>query len=246
MGDEETAVSRPLLLDLFCCEGGAAMGYHRAGFEVIGVDLEPQPLYPFRFIQADALDVLKPGGPMPLVAAIHASPPCQSYSTMANRHGSDELELIAPTRELLEATGLPWVIENVGGARSHMRSPMSMHGGQFGLNLFRPRLFESNVLLTPPPKAPRPKDAAAVYGRREDRRLLWVRADGTELRAASLDEARDAMGMPWASWNGCREAIPPAYTEYIGRQLLAHVGATSAGGWQPRQSPALTDNKGTQ
>jgi DNA (cytosine-5)-methyltransferase 1 len=217
-------VSRPLLLDLFCCEGGAATGYHRAGFDVIGVDLEPQPNYPFTFIHADALDVsLWPEG----IDAIHASPPCQSYSTMANRYGSKELELIAPTRELLKATGLPYIIENVCGARSHMESPLLIHGGQLGMRVYRPRLFESNCLLSPPPSAPMPTDPIAVYGKNDQRRI-WTRNDGSELRAASLDEARDAMGMPWASWNGCREAIPPAYTEWLGTQLLAYVAQRAA------------------
>jgi DNA (cytosine-5)-methyltransferase 1 len=230
-------IRRPLLLDLFCCEGGAATGYHRAGFDVIGVDINPQPLYPFKFIQADALDYVDRyvrandvgmwHGPW--FDAVHASPPCQSYSTMSNRHGSDEPELIAPTRDILKATGLPYVIENVTGARSHMRSPMALHGGQLGMTVYRPRLFESNILLTPPPKAPIPKNPVAVYGRQPGNgRLLWTRTDGTHLRAATLEEAREAMGMPWASWNGCREAIPPAYTEFIGRQLLAHVNAEVA------------------
>lgn len=208
---------KPLLLDLFCCEGGAAAGYHRAGFDVIGVDLAPQPRYPFPFLQADAL---VPPFDLSRFDAIHASPPCQSYSTMANRHGSDEPELIADVRTMLEMSGVPWVIENVTGARPHMRSPLTLHGGHFGLRLNRQRLFESNVMLWAPTPAKPPKDAVAVYGRREDRRRLWTRADGTELRAASLDQARTAMEMPWASWNGCREAIPPAYTEFIGEQLI--------------------------
>lgn len=224
-------MTRPRLLDLFCCEGGAATGYHRAGFDVVGVDLDPQPLYPFEFHRADALKVLGhvlDGHPAwSGFSAIHASPPCQSYSTMANRHGSDELELIGIVRDLLVQTRVPWVIENVVGARRHMESPVMLHGGQFGIGVYRPRLFESNVLLMSAPKAPRPVDAAAVYGRREDRRLLWRRADGTELRAASLEKAREAMGMPWASWNGVREAIPPAYTEFIGRQLLAYLGVAA-------------------
>ena len=139
---------------------------------------------------------------------------------MTNRHGSDEPELIADVRDMLEASGVPYIIENVCGARPHMQNPMMLHGGHFGLNVYRPRLFESNMMLMSPTPASPPKDAAAVYGRREDRRLLWTRADGSELRAASLGEARTAMQMPWASWNGCREAIPPAYTEFIGRQLI--------------------------
>jgi len=204
------------------------MGYHRAGFDVIGVDLEPQPLYPFEFMQADVLGWDGCDDYLCEFDAIHASPPCQSYSTMTNRHGSDELELIDLVRDMLENTGRPYVIENVTGARPHMRSPLLLHGGHFGMRVYRPRLFESNVLLMAPPKAPRPIDAVAVYGRKEDRRRLWTRKDGSELRAASLDEAREAMGMPWASWNGCREAIPPAYTEFIGAQLLAHIQQVAA------------------
>jgi DNA (cytosine-5)-methyltransferase 1 len=222
-------MKRPLLLDLFCCEGGAATGYHAAGFDIVGLDIDPQPNYPFQFIRADALDFLAMAD-LRRFDAIHASPPCQSYSTMTNNpdRPSKEPELIAPVRDLLMATGLPYVIENVVGARPHMESPMSIHGGQFGLNLYRPRLFESNVLLTPPPKAARPKNAAAVYGRKGDGRRLWTRKDGTELRAATLEEARQAMGMPWATWNGCREAIPPAYTNFVGRQLLAQLERAAA------------------
>jgi DNA (cytosine-5)-methyltransferase 1 len=211
------------LLDLFCGAGGAAMGYHRAGFEVVGVDIEPQPNYPFEFHQADAMTY-----PLDGFDAIHASPPCQGYSTMSNRWGSDVPQLVDAVREMLIASGLPWVIENVCGARDHMRSPLMLHGGQFGLRLYRPRLFESNVLLMAPPKSKRVADAAAVYGRKESKpRLLWTREDGTELRSATLEEAREAMGMPWADWQGVREAIPPAYTEHIGRQLMAHLEAAA-------------------
>jgi DNA (cytosine-5)-methyltransferase 1 len=221
-------VVRPLLLDLFCCEGGAAVGYHRAGFDVIGVDIEPQPRYPFHFIRADVM-TLDMDWITTHANAIHASPPCQSYTTMSNRHGSKELELIEPVRELLRATGLPYIIENVVGARRHMKDPLMLHGGHFGINVYRPRLFESNVLLMAPTPAKPPKNAAAVYGRERDAGyLIWERVDGSRLVRASLDEAREAMGMPWASWNGCREAIPPAYTEFIGAQLLEHVKAAAA------------------
>lgn len=213
---------RRLLLDLFCCEGGAAVGYHRAGFDVIGVDITPQPNYPFPMVVADAL---APPFDLAMFDAVHASPPCQSYTTMSNRWGSDELELIDPVRDMLAASGKPWVIENVVGAKRAMRSPLRLHGGHFGIGVYRPRLFESNVLLMAPEPAARPVDAAAVYGHREDGRRLWTRKDGTELRAASLEEAREAMEMPWASWNGCREAIPPAYTEFIGGQLLQSLSS---------------------
>jgi DNA (cytosine-5)-methyltransferase 1 len=193
-------MSRPLLLDLFCCEGGAAAGYHRAGFDVVGVDLEPQPNYPFEFHQADALDLPFSQFELDQFDAVHASPPCQGYSTMSNRHGSTIPQLIEPVRDLLTVIGLPWVIENVAGARPHLRSPITIHGGHVGLN---------------------------VYGK-NDRRRIWTRKDGTELRAASLDEAREAMEMPWATWNGCREAVPPAYTEFIGHQLITFVTAECA------------------
>lgn len=206
------------ILDLFCGAGGAAMGYHRAfpDAEIVGVDIAAQPNYPFTFVQRDAFWFLLGNLNFDL---IHASPPCQGYTTMSNRHGSSSPQLIAKVRDRLIATGVPYVIENVCGARRHMRSPLMLHGGMFGLSLYRPRLFESNqLLMAPTPQSP-PKDAAAIYGRREDRRLLWTRADGTELRAASLDEARSAMEMPWADWTGVREAVPPAYTEWIGHQL---------------------------
>jgi DNA (cytosine-5)-methyltransferase 1 len=206
---------RPRLLDLFCGAGGAAVGYHRAGFDVVGVDIAPQPDYPFTFHQGDAMI-----WPLDGFDVIHASPPCQGYSTMSNRHGSDVPMLIDVVRARF--AGHAYVIENVVGARPYMRSAVTLHGGMFGLGVYRPRLFESNVLLLAP-QARRPVDAAAVYGRNEDRRLLWRRVDGTELHAATLDDAREAMGMPWADWNGIREAIPPAYTEHIGAQLLDHL-----------------------
>lgn len=210
-------MNRPRLVDLFCKEGGAGMGYHRAGFDVVGVDIEPQPNYPFEFHHADALTF-----PLDGFDAAHASPPCPAYSTMTNRRPSRQPKLIGPVRDMLAATALPYVIENVAGARRYMRSPLMLHGGHFGLGVYRPRLFESNVMLMAPTPASPPKNAAAVYGKNDGRRI-WTRTDGSELRAASLQEARVAMGMPWATWNGVREAIPPAYTEHIGHQLISFV-----------------------
>jgi DNA (cytosine-5)-methyltransferase 1 len=209
---------RPRLLDLFSCEGGAATGYAAAGFEVVGVDIDAQPRYPFEHHVADAMEF-----PLDGFDVIHASPPCQAYSNMSNRHGSSSPRLIAAVRERLQQAGMPWVIENVVGARSELNNPLLLTGEMFGLRVHRPRLFESNVLLLSPPAVRRQADPVAVYGRREDRRRLFTRKDGSELRAASLDEAREAMGMPWASWNGCREAIPPAYTRHIGEQLMRAV-----------------------
>ena len=224
---------RPRLLDLFCGAGGAAMGYHRAGFDVVGVDNRPQPNYPFRFIQADVLDIF--GGHRKLlfpsfVDAIHASPPCQAHTGMSNRwrgHGGkadSHVSLILETRRLVDASGLPYVIENVPGARGHLINPVVLSGEMFGLGVHRPRLFETNWLLLVPRKSPPARESIGVYGKAHDGRLLWQRADGTQQRAAaSLEEARTAMGMSWADWRGLAEAVPPAYTELIGHQLMAQL-----------------------
>jgi DNA (cytosine-5)-methyltransferase 1 len=215
---------RPRLLDLFCGAGGAAVGYHQAGFDVVGVDIAPQPRYPFSFIHADALEYLNGQNHSGIQAwdAIHASPPCQAYTTMANRHGRSEYAVIDRTRELLLEAGLPYVIENVRGALRHMRNPAELTGEMFHLGVHRPRLFETNWLLLTHPPATRQLDPVAVYGK-NDQRLLWKRADGTELHAATLEDAQAAMGIDWMGWDEIKEAIPPAYTELIGHQLLQHI-----------------------
>lgn len=214
---------KPVLLDVFSGAGGCAAGYERAGFSCVGIDVEPQPNYiGDQFIQADALRILEMVAEgyeeWDNIIAIHASPPCQGYTTMNNRHGSDVPKLIEATRELLDATGLPYVIENVAGARSEMKMPIRLVGEMFGLAVHRPRLFEANWPLMGIPSPPRQKDPVAVYGKNDQRRL-WTRKDGTELRAATLLEAQDAMGIGWMGWDEIREAVPPAYTEFIGHQL---------------------------
>lgn len=206
---------KPRLLDLFCGAGGAGMGYHRAGFDVVGVDIAPQPNYPFEFHQADALTY-----PLEGFDAYHASPPCQGYTTMNNRHGSASPLLIARTRERLQATGKPWVLENVPGAKRWMLCPTELTGEMFGLGVYRPRLFDASFLLLAPARPPRQSEAAAVYGKQDGRRL-WTRTDGTELRVATLERGSEAMGIDWMTWDELREAIPPAYTEHIGHQLKA-------------------------
>ncbi len=208
------AVSRPRLLDLFCGAGGAAMGYHHAGFDVVGVDINPQPHYPFEFHQGDAMT-----WPLEGFDVIHASPPCQGYTTMNNRHGSDVPRLLEPVRNALQAAGVPYVIENVPGALSFMRSPIELTGEMFGLRVHRPRLFESNVMILCPPRPRRQGSPVAIYGKNDGRRLS-TRKDGSELRVADLETARKAMEMPWADWHGVKEAIPPAYAEWIGCQIL--------------------------
>jgi DNA (cytosine-5)-methyltransferase 1 len=191
------------------------MGYHRAGFEVVGVDIKPQPHYPFEFHQADALAWEDFDG----FEAVHASPPCQAYTTMNNRHGSKSPPLIAATRAALLRAGRPYVIENVPGARLELRNPSRLCGRACGLRLHRHRLFETSFpMLTAGCSRP-DSDDVAIYGKLDGRRL-WTRRDGSELRAVgTLAEAADAMGIDWMEWDELREAIPPAFTELVGAQL---------------------------
>ena len=225
--------SRPRLLDLFCGAGGAAVGYYRAGFDVVGVDHVAQPHYPFEFVEKDALAFVKRDGPLiGRFDAIHASPPCQAYSTMGNRsraEGNRKLppapDLLEPTWDLLRATGLPYVMENVAGAKALMPNAFILSGGMFGLGVHRPRYFVSNLLILQPARAKPPKNGIGVYGRTHDgRRLFNRKSNGTYRAPNSLEEAQDAMGMDWADWHGTKEAIPPAYSEFIGTQLLQHLG----------------------
>lgn len=233
-------MSRPRLLDLFSGAGGAAVGYHRAGFDVVGVDIVPQPFYPFEFVQADALEVLRcPENPLTHVHppvcgfdAIHASPPCQAFSTMGNRSRSQGrtpgVDLLTPALELLRGFELPWVVENVSGAKKLMPGALVLSGGMFGLGVHRPRLFASNVFIPQPARAKPPLNGVGVYGRAPDGRRLFNRKSNGPYRAPrSLEEAQEAMGMDWADWHGTKEAIPPAYTEYIGRHLIASLEAAA-------------------
>ena len=217
---------KPRLLDLFCGAGGAGVGYSRAGFAVTGVDIEDHDYPAGEFIIDDAMACLAERDYLDLFDVVHASPPCQGYTTMSNRYKDAQAEwpkLIEPVREALEAWGGLYVIENVDGARKEMRDPIRLAGGMFGLHVDRPRLFESNFPLTSPAYR-RPDHIVGVYGRHHDGRLLWRRADGTELRCArTLEEGQKAMGIDWMNWHDLTEAIPPAYTHHIGRQLAAHI-----------------------
>jgi DNA (cytosine-5)-methyltransferase 1 len=232
---------KPRLLDLFCGAGGAAMGYSRAGFDVVGVDISPQPNYPFEFVQADIAqwasidDTTVRGLRYSDFDAVHASPPCQAHTPMSNRwrgkggRADEHHDLIPATRELLRATGLPYVIENVPGARSSLESPYVLTGEMFGLGVHRPRLFETTFGMLVPQKPPAHPASIGVYGQKPDGRLLWRRVDGTEQRAAvSLEQARRAMGVDWMTWRELAESIPPAYTHFIGHQLLAHLERVAA------------------
>jgi DNA (cytosine-5)-methyltransferase 1 len=215
---------KPRMLDLFCGAGGAAMGYHRAGFEVVGVDVRPQPHYPFRFIQHDALSVLRTYIADPLMDgpfdAIHASPPCQAFTRakhlrVAQGGSTTALDLVDPTRALLRRLGLPYVIENVPGAPLH---GVTLCGSSFGLKVRRHRVFESNVYIPPLPCHHKAQGRpVGVYHVLNDH----VPQGGTT--AKTLDEANAAMGIDWMTWNELKEAIPPAYTTWIGEHLLQVV-----------------------
>jgi hypothetical protein len=221
----------PLLLDLFCGAGGAAMGYHRAGFRVIGVDIKPQPRYPFEFYQEDALDYLAAALRYPLsfpeFAAVHASPPCQAYIaiTKGTNQGREYPKLIEPTRELLRRMGLPYVIEN--GVRWPLREPMRLCGETFGLRVIRHRFFESNALIMEPPHVPhRGRVAGYRHGENFDGPYFAVYGDGGG--KGSIDDWRGAMGIDWMQTkHELRESIPPAYTQYIGEQLLQAIGVAA-------------------
>lgn len=221
---------RPVLLDLFCCAGGAAMGYHRAGFDVVGVDIAPQPRYPFTFIQADALTVLSWRGYS--WDAIHASPPCQAYSSTSSLHDNEYPRLIAPVRDLLDATGLPYVIENVAGAKAELREPITLCGSSFGLGVRRHRLFEVfgfDVGLVPPCNHGEQREPIDVTG--TGSRRIGERTDGAggnSRKPRNLTEAREAMGIGWMTRPELSEAIPPAYTEWIGERLMAAVRERAA------------------
>lgn len=215
---------RPLLLDLFCKAGGAAMGYHQAGFEVVGVDIEPQPRYPFPFIQADALKLDE--GFLSGFHAIHASPPCQRYSDLARRNGNAEThpDLVEPTRQLLHFIGRPYVIENVEGAP--LVDPVVLCGTMFpGLRVLRHRLFETDWPLAQPPHGKHPlvytMDKRKGHYGRLDQETAFVQVTGGG--NCSKAAAADAMGVDWMTKDELNQAIPPAYTRYIGEQLIRHL-----------------------
>lgn len=219
---------RPLLLDLFCGAGGAAMGYHRAGFDVVGVDNKPQPSYPFEFVQADALEFLADLF-LGQIIAVHASPPCQFATVYGNNRAhvrDDHPNLIPATRELLRATSLPYVIENVEGARDHLIDPVRICGTGLGVRVRRHRYFETSwplVGVSCDHKRFTDRIFPGSSNRPNGRTVMNV----GEYRVP-LATQREVMEMPWADLHGISQAVPPAYTEHIGRQLLAAIEKRAA------------------
>lgn len=210
---------KPRLLDLFCCAGGAGMGYQQAGFDVVGVDKDPQPRYPFPFLQADALSL----DPRFLrhFDAIHASPPCQAHSNAQRIQRREHPDLIAPTRRMLAASGLPYVIENVEGAP--LIDPIMLCGSMppfTGLRVYRHRLFEVNFELRRPAHFGHVTPQTMMGRPPKDGEFMHVVGNFSGVAAA-----RAAMGIDWMTRDELREAIPPAYTRYIGEYLLAAIEA---------------------
>lgn len=198
------------------------MGYHRAGFDVIGVDINPQPNYPFQFYQADALSF-----PIDGFEFVHASPPCQRFTTGAKQGRTSWAwpNLIEPIRERLLEASVRYVIENVPGARSEMLNPVRLCGTMFGLGVIRHRLFESDMLTVPAHPEHRRSvgdgyETVAGHPGGSSSRDGW--------KSGGVNAWRAALGIGWMTSRELAEAIPPAYTEYVGRQLMAHLQAQEA------------------
>jgi DNA (cytosine-5)-methyltransferase 1 len=205
------------LLDLFCGVGGASVGYAQAGFEVHGVDLKHGKRYPFTYLRADVLEILKDKEFINQFDVIHASPPCQTHSITqhlrkAQGKSTKKLDLIPETRAALIASGKPYIIENVPG--SPLINPIQLCGSSFGLKVRRHRLFESNLSLLGSECLHKEQGRpVGVYGSlRDDIPHGGKTAD-------SIDQAREAMGISWAIWSELVEAIPPLYTLYLGNQI---------------------------
>jgi DNA (cytosine-5)-methyltransferase 1 len=231
-------VTRPYLIDVFSGGGGAARGYQRAGFHVLGIDSRPIRGYAGDlFVQADWEDglwdvwqmVRSTGVPY----AIHASPPCQSYSTSVvsdgrwdRTAGRHEPRLIGAVRSRLQETGAPWVIENVVGARDELRGPLMLCGTMFGLVIARHRLFETSWRIgafdTPRHPVCTADAKAHAIARGWDPRDMAITGKGR--RAGTGDRWREVMGIDWPmTQHNVREAIPPAYGEWMGHQLAAQL-----------------------
>ncbi len=216
------------LLDLFCGAGGCSVGYNKVGFKVIGVDIEPQPNYPFEFIQSDALTI-----DLSEFDVIHASPPCQKYSNGSARWrkiGYEYFDLIGPIRVKLITSKKPYIIENVVGAP--LINPIILCGTMFGLNIIRHRLFESNFSLITPahPKHLRPIirkskiDESKIVKRSS---YCEIAGGGGDSNTYKFDDWKKAMGIDWMTKKELIQAIPPSYTEYIGKQIYNYNGKIS-------------------
>ena len=209
------------LLDLFCGVGGASAGYAQAGFDVTGIDLKHGKRYPYTYIKGDVLDYLKDLDFLRSFDVIHASPPCQTHSItqhLRNAQGktTSKLDLIPETRAALIASGKPYIIENVPG--SPLINPIQLCGSAFDIKVRRHRLFESNMRLEGSKCDHKAQGRPiGVYGSLNDE----IPQGGKT--ATNINEARQAMGIEWGIWTELVEAIPPAYTKYLGLQILRSI-----------------------
>lgn len=220
-------MSKLKALDLFCGAGGAAMGLHRAGFDVTGVDIKPQPRFPFTFVQADALN---PPFNLADFDFIWASPPCQAYTVANNIHQHKHPELIEPVRAMLAASGVHYVIENV--PKAPLLNPFTLCGLAFGLNVKRHRKFEANFFVLAPPCGSHKGDWVTIFGHTVLERSPAV---GCTLKGGPIfrrkhlgtDIGRKAMGIDWMSREELSEAIPPAYSHFIASTFLSSIRAAA-------------------
>jgi hypothetical protein len=232
-------MSKPILIDFMCGAGGATKGYQESGFFVVGVDIDPQPNYcGDQFVQADAINLFRglleganvaAGWGLRDIAGAHASPPCQAFTDLQKQNKRVYPELIVPMRELLQRSGLLYVIENVEGAP--LVEPTLLCGTMFsGLRVHRHRLFETNWTLTAPPHISKSEHPPVfTYDKRkahfgklnQDTSFVQVTGGGN----CTIANARDAMGIDWMSKAEINEAIPPAYAKLVGDQLMARLVA---------------------
>ena len=228
-------IRQPVLFDLFCGAGGCSVGYSNAGFDVVGCDSEPQKRYPFDFLQMDALEALRRllNGESLLfgdrlitladISAIHTSPPCQVYSVTAHLSNGTHPDLVEPVRDLLVETGKPYVIENVPGAPL-IGAPLLLCGSMFGLALVKHRYFENNIHLWLPPH---PCLCSGLYTHSGHGQFSAFASGATAICVAGNDydaeDGRTAMGIDWMTKKELSQAIPPAYTEYVGRFLIGEI-----------------------
>lgn len=227
--------TRPVVIDAFCCQGGASAGLVRAGFRVIGIDQDAAHLkrYPFESVHGDVLEImpalLKTAG---VVAGV-GSPPCQADTDAQVIQNREHPQLIPPFREIVEASGLPYWIENVGGAvrKGNLRPDVRLCGLMFGLKTDRHRYFETNFPVEVPPHPVGPRG-------REDHTDMPKTKMGRPFRDGELRQyvgnfhgvaaAREDLGVPWMNRDGVRECIPPAYAEHLGRELALYLGLERA------------------
>jgi DNA (cytosine-5)-methyltransferase 1 len=219
---KDHAMRKLKCLDLFCCAGGAGMGYHQAGFEVVGVDNQPQPRYPFTFIQGDALEIMMKIGHE--FDFIHASPPCQFGSVLTPKELKPfHPNLIPAVRHRLMYLAKPYIIENVAGSRAYLENPVMLCGSMFGLPIWRHRYFENNLGLFFSP-------ASCIHNFEP----ILISGAGTKMingkrrKRVHVDIQRKAIGIDWMTKAELEQAIPPVFTHWVGQQAINYLAAQAA------------------